>query len=58
MHATGKKVFETLTPAYVVYFHHIVVHDNNIASKILQPNVIKQRNKTNAITMSGQGPKL
>jgi hypothetical protein len=31
-----------------------MVHDNNIASQILQPKVIKQRNKTNAITMSGQ----
>jgi hypothetical protein len=47
-------MYHYLRKVYIVYFHHIMVHDKNIASKLLQPKVIKQRNQTNAITMSGQ----
>ena len=38
---------------YIVFFHHIMVHNNSIAATVLQPGVIKQRNKTNAISMLG-----
>ena len=40
--------------AYITLFHYLINHNNNIASAILQPSVIKQRNQTNAITMFGQ----
>ena len=40
--------------AYINLFHYLINHNNNIASAILQPSVIKQRNQTNAITMFGQ----
>lgn len=39
---------------YITFFHHISSHNNNIASTILQPSIIKQRNQANAITMVGQ----
>ena len=36
---------------YIVFFVHITNHNNNIAANILRREVIKQRNRTNAITM-------
>ena len=38
---------------YVVIFHHLKVHDNDIMSGVLDKNVIKKRNLTNAVSLSG-----
>jgi hypothetical protein len=38
---------------YVIFFYHVTVHNNSIAAAILQPSVIKQRNRTNAISIIG-----
>ena len=40
---------------YCVYFHHIYKHDNNERlARLLEPAVIRKRNKRNAITFFGQ----
>ena len=39
---------------YITFFHHIASHNKNIASTVVQPGIIKQRNQANAITMFGQ----
>jgi hypothetical protein len=38
---------------YIVFFLHVTAHNNRIAATVLQPCVIKQRNRTNAISMLG-----
>jgi hypothetical protein len=40
--------------SYVFFFVHITNHNNTIGSSILAPNIIKQRNQVNAISMVGQ----
>ena len=40
---------------YIVLFRFMYLHDNNERlRRLLEPNVIRQRNKTNAITFFGQ----
>ena len=40
---------------YFIFFHHIYRHDNNQRlARLLEPNVIKLRNRMNAITFFGQ----
>jgi len=40
---------------YCVYFHHIYLHDNSERiRRFLEPAVIRNRNKRNAITFFGQ----
>jgi hypothetical protein len=39
---------------YAVMFYVIIKHDNTEAVKIVKPSVIKQRNQTNAVTLTGQ----
>ena len=40
---------------YVIFFHHMYVHDNQERlRRLLEPGVIKLRNRTNAITFFGQ----
>jgi hypothetical protein len=38
---------------YIIFFHYVTYHNNNIAINVLKPSVIKQRNNTNAISMLG-----
>jgi hypothetical protein len=38
---------------YIILFYYLTEHNKNIAANILQPSVIKHRNKTNAISMLG-----
>ena len=40
--------------SYLIFFHHLIVHDNSVMENILQTSVIKQRNRANAISMIGQ----
>ena len=40
--------------SYAILFHHISYHNNNIAANVLSATVIKQRNRTNAISFVGQ----
>ena len=40
--------------SYIIFFHYVSKHNKNVASTILQPSVIKQRNQANAISMVGQ----
>jgi hypothetical protein len=35
--------------SYIIFFHHVTQHNNNIAANILKPSIIKQRNKANAV---------
>lgn len=39
---------------YVLLFLHIYHHDNQVVISVLKPDVIKQRNKKNAISFAGQ----
>ena len=39
--------------SYFTLFYHIWVHDNKLASKILDKKVIAKRNRTNAINLLG-----
>jgi hypothetical protein len=40
---------------YVVFFHHMYKHDNSVSlRRLLEPKVIKGRNRRNAITFFGQ----
>ena len=39
---------------YVVFFTAIILHDNTLASAVVKPGEIKQRNRVNAFTMFGQ----
>ena len=39
---------------YIIIFYIIYKHDNFEAVLILKPSVIKQRNQTNAVTLTGQ----
>ena len=38
---------------YIIFFHHVACHNNNIAANVLQPSVIKERNNTTAISVLG-----
>ena len=38
---------------YIIIFHHLTVHNNNLMAGILDQNVIKKRNMTNAVSLSG-----
>ena len=40
--------------SYTILFHHISYHNNIIAANGLSATVIKQRNRTNAISFVGQ----
>ena len=40
--------------SYIFIFYKMYKHDNLEAILILKPSVIKQRNQTNAVTMTGQ----
>ena len=40
--------------SYAIFFQHIAKHNETIASQVLEPSVIKKRNKRNAISMTGQ----
>jgi hypothetical protein len=39
---------------YLAFFQHVIHHNNSIAVGVVAPSVLKNRNKTNAITMAGQ----
>jgi hypothetical protein len=39
---------------YLVLFDYIYHHNKNIGATVLRPEVIRQRNRKNAITMAGQ----
>jgi hypothetical protein len=39
---------------YLAFFQHVLYHNNSIAVGVVAPSVLKNRNKTNAITMAGQ----
>ena len=40
---------------YVMFFHHMYTHDNSTnLRRVLEPRIIKERNKRNAITFFGQ----
>ena len=40
---------------YATFFHHMYKHDNNeLLRRLLDPNVTRNRNRTNAITFFGQ----
>ena len=39
--------------SYIILFHYISQHDNNIAKTVLKPSVIKSRNKANAVNLTG-----
>ena len=40
---------------YIIFFHHMFKNDNRVElRRLLNPNVIKDRNRTNAITFLGQ----
>ena len=45
----------TLTESsfYFAFFVYLFNHNNNIAATVLQPSVVKHRNRTNAISMLG-----
>ena len=38
---------------YIIFFCHVIYHDNNIAVMIVKRDVVRQRNRTNAISMAG-----
>lgn len=38
---------------YIIIFHHLKVHNNEMMSGILDKNVIKKRNFVNAISLTG-----
>ena len=38
---------------YIAFFHHTIHHDNTVAIIVIQPEVLKLRNKRNAISMVG-----
>ena len=40
--------------SYIILFHHIKCHNNDVASNVLAPAVIQQRNAANAIGLAGQ----
>jgi len=39
--------------SYIFLFHHLWEHNKNIASTVLDANIIRQRNKANAINLTG-----
>ena len=39
---------------YIFLYSYITLHNRNIAGKIVKPSVIKSRNRSNAISLSGQ----
>ena len=39
---------------YLVYFHHIFHHDNNVAAGVISTSTLSSRNRSNAISMAGQ----
>jgi hypothetical protein len=40
--------------SYAIFFCHVTVHNNTVGLAVHEPHVIKQRNRTNAISMVGQ----
>ena len=47
-------LFPTIELAcYIAFFHHTIRHDNTVAIIVIQPEVLKLRNKRNAISMIG-----
>ena len=38
---------------YIIFFHHIRHHNNTVATAVVSQSVLKQRNRTNAISMLG-----
>jgi hypothetical protein len=38
---------------YIILFRHLMVHNNEVMSEILDKNTIKKRNLTNAISLTG-----
>ena len=40
--------------SYALVFSHLLDHNNAIGKIILEPAVVKSRNRTNAISMLGQ----
>ena len=39
--------------SYLILFHHVWIHDNKTANFVLDQNVIKMRNRVNAISLTG-----
>lgn len=39
---------------YLSIFHYISHHDNHVAVHIIKPAALQQRNRTNALTLTGQ----
>ena len=39
--------------SYIILYYHVWKHDNDVAAKILNQQVIRNRNRRNAITISG-----
>ncbi len=39
--------------SYIILFHHIWKHDNNLAADVLDQNIIKKRNRVNALSVFG-----
>jgi hypothetical protein len=40
--------------SYAILFYHMNQHNNKVASSVVKPSVVKQRNKSNAVSMVGQ----
>ena len=38
---------------YVIFFCHVIYHDNTIAITVVKRDIVRQRNCTNAISMAG-----
>ena len=38
---------------YTIFFGHVYYHDNNVAISVVRHDVVRQRNRTNAISMAG-----
>jgi hypothetical protein len=39
--------------SYIILFHHIWKHNNNVASIVLDQKIVLQRNKANAMNLTG-----
>ena len=39
---------------YLTIFAHIFHHDNHVAVRVIRPNVLQQRNRSNVLNMTGQ----
>jgi len=49
----GVMVIALELSCYIIFFHHIRHHNNTVATAVLSQSVLKQRNRTNAISMLG-----